>query len=116
VKYKKKQINIKKERVILSDVLPFEIPVSFSKRHFYSFLANNHISIDGKIIKWDKNDPILEIIIKLLFGFNKAKTVNNRQIKIDFKKGEGKTIPFNYKISHKDDDFRELTIIHPKNQ
>ena len=116
VKYNKKQINIKKERVILSDVLPFEIPVTFSNRHFYSFLVNNHISIDGKIIKWNKDDPILETIIKLLFGFNKNKLVNNRQIKINFKKGECKTIPFSYKISHKDRDFRELTIVHPKNQ
>jgi len=116
VKYKKKQINNKKERVVLSDVLPFEIPITFSNRHFHNFLVNNHISIDGKIIKWDKNDPTLETIIKLLFGFNKDKVVNNRQIEIDFKKGEHKTIPFNYKISHKDNDFRELTIIHPKDQ
>lgn len=116
MKYKKKQINNKKERVVLSDILPFEIPVTFSNRHFYNFLVNNHISTDGKIIKWDKNDPILEIIIKLLFGFEEGKPVNNRQIEIDFKKGEHKTIPFNYKISHKDNDFRELTIIHPKNQ
>ena len=114
MKHKKKQINNKKERVILSDVLPFEIPITFSNRHFHNFLVNNHISTDGKMIKWDKNDPILEIIVKLLFGFKKDNPVNDRQININ--NGERKTIPFNYKISHKDNDFRELTIIHPKDQ
>jgi hypothetical protein len=114
MKHKKKQINNKKERVILSDVLPFEIPITFSNRHFHNFLVNNHISTDGKMIKWDKNDPILEIIVKLLFGFKKDTPVNDRQININ--NGERKTIPFNYKISHKDNDFRELTIIHPKDQ
>lgn len=114
MKHKKKQINNKKERVIFSDVLPFEIPITFSNRHFHNFLVNNHISTDGKMIKWDKNDPILEIIVKLLFGFKKDNPVNDRQININ--NGERKTIPFNYKISHKDNDFRELTIIHPKDQ
>ena len=114
MKHKKKQINNKKERVVLSDVLPFEIPITFSNRHFHNFLVNNHISTDGKMIKWDKNDPILEIIVKLLFGIKKDNPVNDRQININ--NGERKTIPFNYKISHKDNDFRELTIIHPKDQ
>ena len=112
----KKRIKIKKERVILSDVLPFELPVTFSNRHFYHFLITNHIQVNGKIISWDKDDPGLELIIKLLFGFDKNKQVDNRQIEIDFKNNEFKTIPFRYKISHKEKDFRELIIVHPKNQ
>jgi len=114
VKRKKKQINIKKERVVISDVLPFELPVTFSNRHFYNFLVANGVSTNGKIIKWSNNDPILEVIIKLLFGFKKSKPTNNRQINCDNK--DFMTIPFNYRISHKEKDFRELTIIHPKNQ
>lgn len=110
----KKQINSKKERVLLSDVLPFELPVTFSNRHFYNFLVTNGVSTNGKIIKWDKTDPALEIVIKLLFGFRKNKEVKNRQIKCSGK--DFMAIPFNYKISHKEKDFRELTIIHPKNQ
>jgi len=115
MKRKKKQIRIKKERVILSDVLPFELPITFSNRHFYDFLVTNGVSINEGTIKWDKNGPALETIIKLLFGFKKNKQVNNQQI--DYKKREDLvTIPFNYKVSHKEKDFRELTIIHPKNQ
>lgn len=114
MKRKKKKINIKKERVVLSDVLPFELPVTFSNRHFYNFLVNNGVLLNERTIKWDRNDPALEIIIKLLFGFKKNKQTNNRQI--NCKGGDFKTIPFAYKISHKEKDFRELTIIHPKNQ
>lgn len=112
----KKQINIKKERVVLSDVLPFELPVTFSNRHFYRFLIRNHVRVDGKVIRWEKDTPGLEILIKLLFGFDNNKTVTRRQIEIDFKFDEYKTIPFRYKISHKEKDFRELVVIHPKNQ
>ncbi|GBR75867.1 reverse transcriptase [Candidatus Termititenax persephonae] len=116
MKRNRKLIKIKKERVVLSDVLPFELPVTFSNRHFYKFLATNHIRVNRNIISWDKNDPQLELIIKLIFGFDKTKKVINRKLKIDFQDGEFKTIPFRYKISHKDKDFRELVIIHPKNQ
>lgn len=111
-----KQINIKKERVVLSDVLPFEMPVTFSNRYFYRFLITNHIRVNGKIISWDKDDLVLELIIKLLFGFDKDKPVTGCQIEIDFKTDEYMTIPFRYKISHKEKDFRELVVIHPKNQ
>lgn len=112
----KKQINIKKERVVLSDVLPFELPVTFSNRHFYRFLITNRVRVDGKVIRWEKDSPGLEALIKLLFGFDHSKAVVNRQIDIDFKLDEYKTIPFRYKISHKEKDFRELVVVHPKNQ
>lgn len=115
MKRTKKQIKIKKERVILSDVLPFELPVTFSNRHLYHFLIANRVRIADKIISWNNDDPGLELIIKLLFGFDKNKMVNNRQIKLE-KKDEFETIPFRYKISHKEKDFRELVVIHPKNQ
>lgn len=114
MKRKRKQINIKKERVVLSDVLPFELPITFSNRHFYNFLTKNEVAVSDKTISWGNPDPSFEVIIKLLFGFDKDKHVDNQQIKIE--QGEFKTIPFNYKISHKDKDFRELTMIHPKNQ
>lgn len=100
--------------VVRSDVLPFEIPVTFSNRHFYRFLTTYRIHVNGRIISWDKADQGLELIIKLLFGFEKNTPVVDR--KIEFEKGEYKTIPFKYKISHKEKDFRELVIIHPKNQ
>ncbi|WP_026769407.1 antiviral reverse transcriptase Drt3b [Asinibacterium sp. OR53] len=120
MKRKKIPINYSKERVILSDVLPFEIPITYSNRHFYNFLVKNKIKVavspDGcKKIVWPKEDLFIEEILKLLLGFKEEKVILNNEIKIsditDLKK-----IPFSFKISHKESDFRDLTIIHPKNQ
>lgn len=109
MKKNKRPIKYKKERVVLSDVLPFEIPVTFSNRHFYDFLIKNKIELSG-----NKNEVILNTIIKLLFDL-RDNTITTNEISIN-RKWELKTNPFNYKISHKENDFRELTIVHPKNQ
>ncbi len=114
MKRNKRPIKYKKERVVLSDVLPFEIPVTFSNRHFYDFLTKNKVELSDNKIKWGKNENTLNTIIKLLFDFRDKVVVTNA-IGIN-RKWELKTIPFNYKISHKENDFRELTVIHPKNQ
>ena len=110
----KRPIKYKKERVVLSDVLPFEIPVTFSNRHFYDFLTTNKVELVGNKIKWERNEQSLNEVMKLLFDF-RDKAVTTNEIGVN-KKWELKTIPFNYKISHKENDFRELTIVHPKNQ
>jgi hypothetical protein len=110
MRLKKKYICNKKERTILSDILPYELPVTFSNRYFYRFLIDNKIEFNGKTIKWNKKDLILFEIIKLLFGIDK-KSRNISEIKKELI-----TIPFNYKILHKEKDFRDLTIIHPINQ
>lgn len=101
MKKKRRPISYKIERAVLSDVLPYEIPVIFSNRHFYNFLTENEVKItDKNKIEFSNNNRGLEAIKKLLFGDEK----NIR------------TIPFNYKISHKISDFRELSLVHPKNQ
>ena len=112
MKASKKIIKYKKERVVISDILPYEIPLTFSNRHFYDFITKCKIEIDEDKIKWKDSKPIIADIIKLLFGIRLDKQPVNNTIKID----KRATIPFNYKISHKESDFRELTIIHPKSQ
>ncbi|MFP4640802.1 MAG: antiviral reverse transcriptase Drt3b [Dehalococcoidia bacterium] len=114
MKRRKTTITNKKERVILSDVLPYEIPAIFSNRHLYDFLVENKIKINGDAITWGENTPFLPDIVKLIFGLQERAPVSGSQIKIGAK--DMKAIPFTYKVSHKEDDFRELTIIHPKNQ
>lgn len=114
-KRKKKYIKYKKERVILSDVLPFEVPITFSNRHFYDFLLSCKIEIEGENIAIGKNDtPTNQEIVKLLFGINKEKPFTDSKVNFDERKRDA--IPFGYKIVHKENDFRELAIIHPKNQ
>ncbi|AFG37103.1 antiviral reverse transcriptase Drt3b [Spirochaeta africana] len=128
----------KKERCLLSDVLPFEIPISFSNRHFYSFVLRHRISFEDNAIVWLKVDKALDKIVMLLFAMpdnaNRITTVQRYvgekltdfvRYQIDDKgisksnrqpKPERFMIPFCYKVRHKETEFRELCIPHPKSQ
>lgn len=121
---KKIYLNYKKERVILSDVLPYEIPITFSNRGFYDFLLQNKVQCVGNSIKWQDDDKALENIIRILFGIDsktnfetKEEQHLNKKIKFLYFRGcSFVSIPFSYKISHKEKEFRELAICHPCNQ
>ena len=79
MKKKRLSISYKKERVVLSDVLPYEIPVIFSNRYFYKFLVEHLVSFDSKglVIKWESSSDTVRDIIKLLFKANKIISDNS---------------------------------------
>ena len=117
LKKKKTALKYTKERVVFSDVLPYEIPLIFSNRYFYNFLADNKIQIADGSLTWDANitDDAFEVL-KLLFCLgNNASMPNKSSLKynIDDKRV---TIPYVYKIAHKDNSYRELSVIHPLSQ
>lgn len=121
MKNKKIYLSCKKERAILSDVLPYETPITFSNRHFYDFLLRNKIQYMNDGIKWQHDDEALEHIIKILFGVEenevKVECHSDKKIKFSyFGKCSLASIPFSYKISHKEKEYRELAICHPRNQ
>jgi hypothetical protein len=113
MKRKKIELKYKKERVVFSDVLPYETPLIFSNRHFYRFLVKYKIRIDNDNIYWDTtmSDGAFESL-KLLLGIYPT----NKTDGILCIKDSKIRIPFAYRIAHKQDKFRELTIIHPLNQ
>ena len=46
----KKSLKYSKNRVVLSDTLPYETPLTFSNRYFYRFLVNNKVEVyNGEI-------------------------------------------------------------------
>ncbi len=114
---KKIRLRYKKERVLLSDVLPYEVPFIFSNRYFYRFLVKNGVHVDGDRIVW--NDNISEgalNILAIILG-RSFYDLNNNGVSIkqeDLKKFI--SIPFTYRILHKPTKSRELSIIHPRNQ
>jgi len=112
MKRRKVELKYKKERVVFSDVLPYETPLIFSNRHFYRFLVRNKVRIEDNKLYWDTNisDGAFESL-KLLFGISANKTDASFCIK-----DKKVRIPFSYRIAHKQDKFRELAIIHPLNQ
>ena len=123
---KKTDLRYTKERAILSDVLPYELPLTFSNRHFYEFLRMNKVEYRGKSFYWGKKDPALDIIICLLCGVSKSAriiTTNRNAFGRAYEENTFQnagtnfvSIPFGYKIRHKDNEFRELTVCHPRNQ
>lgn len=111
---KKKYIKYKKERVILSDILPFEIPITFSNRHLYNYLISCKVRLVDDKVALGKNDTETNrLIVRLLLGVNHSKPYS-ADGKVSL--GDSVSVPFTYKVVHKENDFRELSIIHPKNQ
>ncbi len=117
---KRKYIKYTKERVILSDVLPYEVPIIFSNRYFYRFLKNNKIEIKDNVLKYandfkNDNKDAFEALLAILCNLTEDKIQNNQCI-LAKNDCTDVTIPFSYKIDHKENNFRELTVIHPINQ
>jgi len=61
-------IKYKKERVILSDILPYETPITFSNRFFYDFLIQNGIETKNGFLTWKEADQATDEAIFLIFG------------------------------------------------
>ena len=132
---RKVRLSYKKERCLLSDVLPYEIPISFSNRHFYLFILRNRITVERDAIFWLKSTPVLDKIVLLLFALpenpdrlsTKKRFVGERKFEfrryqLDDKgikklpKPEHFMTPFSFKIRHKETEFRELCVPHPRSQ
>ena len=54
---KKIRLKYKKERVLFSDILPYELPFIFSNRYFYRFLVKNGIHFESDKIVWNSDVP-----------------------------------------------------------
>lgn len=113
-------LKLKKERAILSDVLPYETPIIFSNRFFYEFLVSNNIEVDGSKIKWTYSSRSIDEFIFIIFGISESerKNIKNNNGVREYEKKNGTfiTVPFFYGVSHKEDSFRRLAVMHPRNQ
>lgn len=115
----------RKQRSVLTDMLPFEVPPTFSNKGFYSFLREHRIDIVDNDLRWKAGGAGLEKTIHLLFGIKDtthltSKTVNEwgstftrRTVPISDCRMD--TIPFNFQVAHKMDG-RILSVVHPRNQ
>lgn len=117
-------------RSILSDMLPFETPPSFSNGGFFNFLKNYNIQLsreDGQFhVQWDCEDDSCNKLIEILFNSEAANNISEEVLefqgnistrkKSKLKSLAMRTQPFQFNISHKIKDSRQLSIIHPRNQ
>lgn len=119
---RKIKLKYKKERVLISDVLPFETPFCFSNKKFFKFIEQSRIKINVRDTKRieitcippKKLYPHFKSIFKLL-SLKEKSSVGREQKYIIKNNNSLKTIPFSYEIGHKS-SFRELSVCHPLNQ
>lgn len=114
----KKKLRYKKERVLLSDTLPYELPLIYTNRGFYRFLVKNGIEIaENDVLKWSKTMPDGAFaLMKLIMGMDADAIKSTGEVQGKFFHEKKATIPFNYKIVHKPTKPRVLSLIHPANQ
>ncbi len=118
MKRKRIKLKYKKERVLFCDVLPYELPFIFTNRYFYRFLVKNQIRLENDKLYWGSNIEKGALAL-LAFLFNTSVEQMKRDGNSDFSSKnihKLKRIPFVYKILHKPNKFRELTVINPVNQ
>ena len=120
MKRKKIRLRYKKERVVFSDVLPYELPLIFSNRYFYKFLVSNGIWIelgnDGKdTLHWNKTEEKGLIGLLAILFCHKVSDFEGVD-SLQLESYDLKHIPFVYSIQHKPLQHRYLSLIHPANQ
>ena len=106
-KRKKIKLNYSKERVLFSDVLPYECPIIFSNRYLYRFLAKylwvgEEQKIDNitwNVLKQSKrlDQKDVSVFAALLFGcYEKGKRIGKLQ-----HKPNDLFYPYQFNIAHK---------------
>lgn len=122
MKRKRIKLRYKKERVVFSDVLPYELPITFTNRFFYRFLVKNEVEyiidpLEHKKckLKWKAGMSIAaRQVLAILFGINSKKVMNEKKNVANV--GNESSIPFAYRVMHKRGKYRELAVIHPADQ
>lgn len=115
----------RKQRAVLTDMLPFEVPPTFSNRGYFRFLRKHSIEIEKGQLLWVCDTTDFDQTLRLLFGiapntpitievvteWGKQKT--RRSVPIS--KCQMDTVPFNFRVAHNLDG-RTLSVVHPRNQ
>lgn len=115
----------RKQRSVLTDMLPFEVPPTFSNRGFYRFLRNNCIEIEKGQLRWTCETPNLDRTMRLLFGIRHDTLIETKVVtewgkqktrrSVPIGKCQMATIPYNFRVAHNLDG-RTLSVVHPRNQ
>ncbi|NMV22054.1 ABC transporter ATP-binding protein, partial [Vibrio parahaemolyticus] len=81
---------------------PYEVPITFSNRHFYNFIVDNQVKYSNDYFYWKKKDTAFDSLVMLLLGLPKSKQVQNfekegiKYSKVSAKKINPFTIPFTF--------------------
>lgn len=106
-------------RVLLSDVLPYELPPSFNNRGFYDFVQSQKLRMTSRGPTAAPGDELAETLMSIVFGREvrfSTPTKAPRDLIWDGKRQPIPTVPFQFTVQHRANDFRTLTIPHPAAQ
>ena len=97
----------RKQRSVLTDMLPFEVPPTFSNRGYYRFLRDNCVEIEDGQLRWISQTDVLDRTLRILFGISPATEIKEealiewgkvkRRRFVPLKKCQMATIPFNFR-------------------
>ncbi len=121
-KRKKIKLSYSKERVLFSDVLPYECPLIFSNRYLYRFFAkylwvgeeNKDNNISYTVLNQSKrlDEKEANVFAALLFGcYERGGEIGKLQ-----HRQNALFYPYQFNIAHKTNKNRTLSVIHPYNQ
>lgn len=115
----------RKQRSVLTDMLPFEVPPTFSNRGYYRFLRDNSVEIENGQLRWICETDALDRTMRLLFGILPSAGIAEETLTewgkqktrrfVPLNKCQMATIPFNFRVAHNLDG-RTLSVVHPRNQ
>lgn len=117
-------INFPIQRVVLSDVLPYEVPIVFSNKYFYRFLCEHNVRFLGSRIEWDSKDITLDNLVKILISIppdviverDATSAQEKSYVDVSQTKTDYHSVPFTFFTTHKQDQLRQLSLMHPKAQ
>ena len=121
-KRKKIKLSYSKERVLFSDVLPYECPIIFSNRYLYRFFAKYlwvgeeqkvnsikcNVLTQSKRLKEKDANAFAALLLSCYKKDQKAGPLQHRLNALFY--------PYHFNIAHKPNKKRTLSIIHPYNQ
>lgn len=109
-------VKINKFIPLLTDTLPYEIPVLFSNRGFYATIKKSYDTYYNKTISKKASGNEIEIELKIE-DFFKTEFINDHKI-VSLKEllcqtFKNDTIPYDYWITQSNEKRRKISLIHP---
>lgn len=101
---------------ILTETLPFEVPVSFSNVGLYEYLISTGASFSSSGIELGPRDDAKYLISTILFGRQPAIEQWSAGATMSVKFPLERTSPLQYRVRHDRHPFRQLSIPHPGSQ
>ena len=106
------------QRVVLTEVLPFEVPPFFSNRRLYNFLVAHDVRLVGQSLHWHGSaDRTILLQLSILFGGELSSLAHDADGTHCVTLPVGKpTTPYKFNVAKSVDDARTLGIPHPRSQ